>query len=69
VKTAKEILSIITCNGMRELTEERAEQAMKDYAEQFIHEAWEIAEVNAAFDRIHKTVSEPNIRILLNELK
>lgn len=54
---------------MRELTEERAEQAMKDYAEQFIHEAWEIAEVNAAFDRIHKTVSEPNIRILLNELK
>lgn len=32
--TYKEILSKITCNGMRELTKERAEQAAEEYANQ-----------------------------------
>ena len=35
IKTAEEILQTITCNGMREITEERALQAMKEYADQF----------------------------------
>lgn len=32
MKTAEETLSTVTCNGCREITEERALQAMKEYA-------------------------------------
>lgn len=39
METAKDILNKVTCNGMRELTEERALQAMKEIADK----AWEAA--------------------------
>ena len=32
MKTAEETLSTVTCNGCRDITEERALQAMKEYA-------------------------------------
>lgn len=34
MKTPKQTLDIVTCNGMREMTEERVIQAMEEYANQ-----------------------------------
>lgn len=41
MKTFEEILNTITCNGMRELTNERARQAAMEYASQAIDQCAE----------------------------
>ena len=47
MRTAEEILKVITCNGCREIEEERALQAMREYAIEVAREALKNASENA----------------------
>lgn len=47
MRTAEEILKVITCNGCREIEEERALQAMREYAKEVAREALKNASDNA----------------------
>ena len=50
MRTAEEILKVITCNGCREIEEERALQAMREYAKEVAREALKNASENATFN-------------------
>lgn len=56
----KEILNIVTCNGQRELTEERALQAMNEYAIQYLlhhlQEAYDISSSRATYKNIGRLI-------------
>ena len=47
MRTAEEILKVITCNGCREIEEERALQAMREYAIEVARESLKNASENA----------------------
>lgn len=47
MKTAEEILKVITCNGCMEIQEERSLQAVKEYAKEVAREALKKAAENA----------------------
>lgn len=47
MRTAEEILKVITCNGCREIEEERALQAMREYAIEVAREALKNAAISS----------------------
>ena len=65
MKTFEEILNTVTCNGMRELTYERARQIAMEYASQFIDKAADLADTTL----LNETQVVEEIYKLKKELK